>query len=104
MRFLILIFRKNSPPPSLPSQSVHSSLFLAKLGSCHSEHLADFSRTFPIWRGFVAFQRRIPLSGSVQNPQGFRAVSAANSLLEIFLGAQGGNLFRHRDLDQLIQD
>src|SRR5260370_33788502 len=57
----------------------------------------------PLWWKLVTLYRRIAFAGAFENPQGFRAISTATSFPEIFLGAQGGDFFRHRHIDELVE-
>jgi hypothetical protein len=66
-------------------------------------------RSFPAWLllpfrwKFIAFHGGFPFSGAFKNPQGFGAISTATPFPEILLCTQGGNLFCHSDVDELVE-
>jgi len=50
----------------------------------------------------IAFHRGISFSRAFENPQGLGSIGATASFPEIIFGAQGRNLFRHRDVNELV--
>jgi hypothetical protein len=54
------------------------------------------------WK-FIAFHGVISFSCAFQNAQGFGPVRTAGPFAEVYLGTQSGDLFRHRNVDELVE-